>query len=57
MKKYLIIVHTNDGIPWSHTYTCDENTLETTLRVAKDTKYMTSIEVKEIKNESNSNHD
>lgn len=48
MKKYIIIVHTNEFIPWCHTYTCDENTLETTLRVAKETKYMTSIEVKEV---------
>lgn len=52
MKKYLIIVHTNEYMPWSYTYTCDENTLEKTLRVAKDTKYMTSIEVKEMELEN-----
>lgn len=52
MKKYLITIHTNDYIPWSHTYTCDENTLEIALRVAKETKYMTSIEIKEIKSEN-----
>lgn len=48
MKKYLITIYTDDCIPWSHTYICDENTLETTLRVAKETKYMTSIEIKEM---------
>ena len=52
MKKYLITVYTNDCIPWSHTYTCDENTLESVLRVVKETKYLTSIKVKEIKPEN-----
>lgn len=49
MKKYLIIVHTtSSGFPCSYTYTCDKSELETILTVAKETKYVTSIEVKEM---------